>query len=194
MIRPDKFTTKSQEAIAIAEDSATKRGNPEIGSGHIMLALVMQEDGVVVSILKKIGVEKVVIESGVNELLDRQPKMEGAGATSSQISRGLKKILDKSFSIADSLNDEYVSTEHILMALADDKGEPVSQLLTKNGVTKDAIMSILKESRGNQRVVDPDPEGKYKALEKYTRDLTKLAELGKLDPVIGRDEEIRRVI
>ncbi|MBN1573473.1 MAG: ATP-dependent chaperone ClpB [Deltaproteobacteria bacterium] len=194
MIRPDKFTIKTQEAIAAAEDTASKRGNPEIGTMHLMHALVTQEDGVVVPILKKLGAGRNAVESGLNELLDKQPRMEGAGASGPQISYGLRNVLEKSFSMADSLNDEYVSTEHLLMAMAEDKGTPVAELLKKNGVTKDAVMKALKEIRGNQRVVDPDPEGKYQALEKYARDLTELARAGKLDPVIGRDEEIRRVI
>jgi len=194
MIRPDKFTIKTQEAIATAEDTAAKRGNPEIGAVHLMYALVMQEDGVVVPILKKLGAERNAVENGLNDLLGKQPRMDGAGASGPQISRGLRNILEKSFSMADSLNDEYVSTEHLLMAMAEDKGTPVAELLTKNGVTKDAVLAALREIRGNQRVVDPDPEGKYQALEKYARDLTELARAGKLDPVIGRDEEIRRVI
>ncbi len=194
MIRPEKFTTKSQEAIAQAEDIAARHNNQQIVSPHLLAALLAQADGVVVPILKKLGASVESLSRDTEGLIARLPKVEGPGSTGAHISPELNHILEKSFAVADALKDDYVSTEHLLIAMADDKGSTVSDMLIKNGVTKDAVLSSLKEIRGNQRVTDPDPEGKFQALEKYAKDLTELARRGKLDPVIGRDEEIRRVI
>jgi ATP-dependent Clp protease ATP-binding subunit ClpB len=194
MIRPDKFTIKSQEAIAQAEDMAGKHGNPEIVPLHLMAALLAQADGVVVPILKKLGAAPELLAGETQSALDKLPRVEGPGASSSHISPELKRVLEKSFSVADSLKDDYVSTEHFLVAMTDEKGSPTSKILSAHGVTRESVLSALKDVRGNQRVTDPDPEGKFQALEKYAKDLTELARRGKLDPVIGRDEEIRRVI
>jgi ATP-dependent Clp protease ATP-binding subunit ClpB len=194
MIRPDKFTIKSQEAIAQAEDIAGKRGNPEIVPAHILAALLAQTDGVVVPILKKLGAAPEALAGETQKLIDGLSRVEGSGASGAHVSAELKRVLEKAFTVADSLKDDYVSTEHLLVAMADEKGSQVSRMLSANGVTKESVLSALKDIRGNQRVTDPDPEGKFLALEKYAKDLTELARRGKLDPVIGRDEEIRRVI
>ena len=194
MIRPDRFTIKSQEALAGAQSLAQERKNQEITSPHLMFALLSQEDGVVNPILKKLGAMPEAIIKEMEELIGRLPRVDGAGAGEPYFSRELKGILDNAFTIMENLKDEYVSTEHLLIAILDAKGAPVSHILTKHGVNKDAVLSALKEIRGSQRVTDQDPEGKYQALEKYARDLTEEARRGKLDPVVGRDDEIRRVI
>jgi len=194
MIRPDKFTIKSQEAIAQAEDIAGKRGNQEIVPQHLLAALLAQADGVVVPILKKLGAAPEALAGETQSAIERLPRVEGPGVSGSHISPELKRVLEKAFTVADSLKDDYVSTEHLLVAMADEKGGQVSKILSGHGVTKESILSALKDVRGTQRVTDPDPEGKFQALEKYAKDLTELARRGKLDPVIGRDEEIRRVI
>jgi len=194
MIRPDKFTIKSQEAIAQAEDIAGKRGNQEIVPQPLLAALLAQADGVVVPILKKLGAAPEALAGETQSAIERLPRVEGPGVSGSHISPELKRVLEKAFTVADSLKDDYVSTEHLLVAMADEKGGQVSKILSGHGVTKVSILSALKDVRGTQRVTDPDPEGKFQALEKYAKDLTELARRGKLDPVIGRDEEIRRVI
>ncbi len=194
MIRPDKFTTKSQEAIAQAEDLATKRGNQEIVPQHLLAALLAQADGIVVPILRKLGASPEALSGEAESLIDRLPRVEGPGASGPHVSAELKRVLEKAFTVADTLKDDYVSTEHLLIAMADEKGGQVSGMLSTHGVTKESVLASLKDIRGSQRITDPDPEGKFQALEKYAKDLTELARRGKLDPVIGRDEEIRRVI
>jgi ATP-dependent Clp protease ATP-binding subunit ClpB len=194
MIRPDKFTIKSQEAIAQAEDIAGKHGNQEIVPEHLLAALLAQADGVVVPILKKLGAAPEALSGETQKIISGLPRVEGPGASGTHISAELKRVLEKAFTVADDLKDDYVSTEHLLVAMADEKGSRVSKALAAHGVTKESVLSSLREIRGNQRVSDPDPEGKFQALEKYAKDLTELARRGKLDPVIGRDEEIRRVI
>jgi ATP-dependent Clp protease ATP-binding subunit ClpB len=183
MIRPDKFTIKSQEAIAQAEDIAGKRGNPEIVPAHILAALLAQTDGVVVPILKKLGAAPEALAGETQKLIDGLSRVEGSGASGAHVSAELKRVLEKAFTVADSLKDDYVSTEHLLVAMADEKGSQVSRMLSAHGVTKESVLSALKDIRGNQRVTDPDPEGKFQALEKYAKDLTELARRGKLDPV-----------
>ena len=194
MIKPDKLTIKSQEAIAQAQDFASKRNNQEIGPPHLLLALLSQPDGVALPLVRKLGGNPDSMTREAERLIDRLPRVEGAGAREPYLSQELNRVFDKSLALADSLRDEYVSAEHLLMALSQETGTSVYEILKNHGVTKDAILTALKDIRGNQRVTDPDPEGKYQALEKYARDLTELARRGNLDPVIGRDEEIRRVI
>ncbi|MBN1882262.1 MAG: ATP-dependent chaperone ClpB [Deltaproteobacteria bacterium] len=194
MIRPEKFTIKTQEALAGAQDIAGRNGNQQITPPHLMASLLSQADGLVIPILKKLGASTEVIDHDVQELIKTLPRVDGSGAGEPYLSPELKGVLTGAFSLADSLKDEYVSTEHLLMVMADGAGGDVSRILVKNGVSKERILGALKDIRGTQRVTDQDPEGKFQALEKYARDLTDLARRNKLDPVIGRDEEIRRVI
>lgn len=187
-MRFEKFTVKSREALADAQDLAEKSANPEVTPVHLMSALINQEDGIVLPIIHKLNVNAETIKRGVAELIAKLPRVQGANV---YMSNDFRDALTKAQEEADKLKDEYVSTEHILLALIDGK-HSVGELLRKNDVSKDKVLSAMKEVRGSQRVTDQDPEGKYQALEKYTKDLTALARRGKLDPVIGRDEEIRR--
>jgi ATP-dependent Clp protease ATP-binding subunit ClpB len=191
-MRFDQLTIKAQEAIQEAQSDARARGSAELTNEHVLLALLKQDDGVVVPVLQKLGVNPEAISQQLSAVLDRRPSVSGASADAAP-SRELTRALDRAFEVAKDFGDEYVSTEHFLLALAESGGEAAS-LLKKAGVQKDALLKALKEVRGATRITDPNPEDKYQALKKYTRDLTDLARRGKIDPVIGRDEEIRRVI
>ena len=191
MARFDKLTLKAQEAIQEAQDLAGKRRHQQIETEHLLLALVGQADGVVPALLKKLGADPGRIKKELEEALSRLPKVEGL--VQAYLSPRLGKLFERAETEAERLKDEYVSTEHLLIAAADGDGAS-RDLLAKNGVTKDAIFAVLVDIRGSQRVTDQNPEDKYQALTRYGRDLTDAARRGKLDPVIGRDEEIRRVV
>ena len=191
-MRFDQLTIKAQEAVQEAQRDARARGNAELTSEHLLLALLKQDDGVVVPVLQKLGVNAEALSSEVAASLARRPSVSGASADAA-VSRDLTRVFDRSFEIAKEFGDEYVSTEHFLLALAESGGDAASQL-KKAGVQKDTLLKSLKEVRGSTRITDPNPEDKYQALKRYTRDLTDLARRGKIDPVIGRDEEIRRVV
>ncbi|HSM85519.1 MAG TPA: ATP-dependent chaperone ClpB [Candidatus Limnocylindrales bacterium] len=195
-IRWDKFTIKAQEAIQQASDIAAQHGNSELLSLHLLAALVQDREGIIAPVLTKLGSDPANVESQLMERIIRLPKVSGGGAMQPHLSAGAQKVLDQSFKEADKFKDEYVSTEHLLLAIAQDKDKSneAQQVLAANGVTYDAILKALTAVRGSQRVTDQNPEGKYQALERYAKDLTELARRGKLDPVIGRDEEIRRVV
>ncbi len=193
-MRFDKFTVKSQEAIAEAQSIAERKNHQQMDGEHLLMALLDQPEGIVVPILKKMGVDPGSVKDRLEEALDRLPKVYGEGAGQVYLAPALNRVFIKAEEEADKLKDEYVSTEHLLIALVDEKGTGASRVLKECGVTRDEIFRTLKEIRGSQRVTDQNPEGKYQALEKYARDLTELARRGKLDPVIGRDEEIRRVV
>jgi ATP-dependent Clp protease ATP-binding subunit ClpB len=192
MIRFDKLTLKGQEALQSAQSHAQEKGNPQIAPEHLLWALIEQKEGVVVPVLQKLGVNLQTLARELADLVAKLPKVQGQGEI--YMSAELNRVLEDAFKEADRFKDEYVSTEHLLIALSHAKGENVSRLLQSNGVTKDAILKVLVSIRGTQKITDQNPEQKYQALERYTRDLTELARKGKLDPVIGRDEEIRRVI
>jgi ATP-dependent Clp protease ATP-binding subunit ClpB len=185
-VRLDRFTEKAQEALQEAAEQARQNGNQAVEPEHLLLALVNQEEGVARALLERTGASAQALQPALVSAIGRFPKVRGAGQP--YLSEALSKNLDGAEKEAERLKDEYISTEHILLALADNR------LLKDAGVTHDALLKALREVRGNQRVTDQNPESKYQALEKYGRDLTKLAREGKLDPVIGRDEEIRRVI
>ena len=187
-MRFEKFTIKSREALADAQEKAEESSHPEVTPIHVLDALLRQDGGIVVPIINKLGVNPELIRRGTQEAFDKLPKVSGANV---YMSNDFREVMKKAQSEADKLKDEFVSTEHILLALTDMKGAP-ADILTRQGVTREAVLGAMKEVRGSQRVTDQDPEGKYQALEKYTTDLTARARLGKLDPVIGRDEEIRR--
>jgi ATP-dependent Clp protease ATP-binding subunit ClpB len=192
-MRFDQLTIKSQEAIQEAQRDARARGNAELTPDHLLLALLRQSEGVAVPILQKVGVSPESLASEIEAALERQPKVSGASADAAP-SREFTKLLDRAFEIARDFGDEYVSGEHLLIALAEPDAGEASRRLSKAGVKKDGLLKALKEVRGSNRITDPNPEDKYQALKRYTRDLTDLARRGKIDPVIGRDQEIRRVI
>lgn len=190
----DKFTLKSQEAIQTAHNTAQQNGNQEIQAEHLLKAILEQPEGVVVPVLQKMGVTPHAILSETNQLIERLPKVSGAGAGQTYASQSFRKLLDNAFKEATSMQDEYVSQEHLFLAILADSSLAAASMLTRQGVSKDTFLQALTTVRGNQRVTDPYPEEKYQALEKYARNLTDVAKQGKLDPVIGRDEEIRRII
>ncbi|MCD6422989.1 MAG: ATP-dependent chaperone ClpB, partial [Elusimicrobia bacterium] len=190
-MRFDKFTIKSQEAIASAQDIARDFEHQVVDVEHLLLALLMQDEGIVSEIIEKIGANTKVISQKIKEELARRPKVTGSQM---YMSFQLEKVLSNAFKEAQEFKDEYVSVEHLLLSILDGKDSFSHNLLKEKGITKDKVLSVLKELRGSATVDSPVPEGKYKALEKYTQDLTRLASQGKLDPVIGRDNEIRRVI
>jgi ATP-dependent Clp protease ATP-binding subunit ClpB len=191
MARFDKFTLKSQEAVQAAQDIAGKHHHQQMEPEHLLLALLDQQEGVVVPILKKLGADPGRVKGDIEEALSRLPKVEGLVQT--YLSPRLNKLFERADQEAERLKDEYISTEHLLIAAADGEGV-VREVLARHGVTKDRIFTVLVDIRGSQRVTDQSPEDKYQALTRYGRDLTDLARRGKLDPVIGRDEEIRRVV
>jgi ATP-dependent Clp protease ATP-binding subunit ClpB len=193
-IRWDKFTLKSQEAIQKASSLANENGQPEVLPMHLLMALVEDKEGIIVPLLQKIGVPTEQLLSSARHAVAGLPKVSGAAASEPGLSSSMQKVLNDASKEAQDFKDEYVSTEHLLLALAQNKKDPAQMLLASLGATRDAILKALTSVRGNQRVTDQNPEGKYQALERYAKDLTELARRGKLDPVIGRDEEIRRVI
>ena len=190
----DKFTVKSQEAIQEAQRLAERKGNQQIDAEHLLWALLEDEEGVASQILKRLGIQTKALQKDVDEAVDKFPKVIGASPLGQiYVSPRLKEVFEKSHKSAEHLKDEYVSVEHLLVALVE-IGGPCSELLKKYGAMPDKVLAAMREIRGGQRVADPNPEDKYQALIKYSRDLTDLAQKGKLDPVIGRDEEIRRII
>jgi len=195
-IKWEKLTLKSQEAIQAAGSFAAENGNPEILPLHLMAALLEDREGVVIPVLEKVGVPVEQLLSGVNSAITKLPKVQGGGQPG--MSGALQKVLEQAFREAENFKDEFCSTEHLLLALASSgwggKNDPVQLALAALGATHDAILKALSAVRGSTRVTDQTPEGKFQALEKYSKDLTELARRGKLDPVIGRDEEIRRVV
>jgi ATP-dependent Clp protease ATP-binding subunit ClpB len=192
-IKWDKFTVKSQEALQTAQGLATENGNPEVLPLHLMSALLEDREGVVLPVLEKVGVAVQPLAEDLNAAISKLPKVQGS-ASQPGLSNALNKILENAFREAENFKDDYVSTEHLLLALAKQKNEPVQLALAAHGADYTAILKALQSVRGSQRVVDQNPEGKFQALEKYAKDLTEQARRGKLDPVIGRDDEIRRVI
>jgi len=192
-IRWDKFTVKAQEAVQRANELASEHGNPELLPVHLLAALLEDKEGIVPPVLEKIGVGPQAILSEIYQEVEKLPKVSGASAQAT-ISNQLNQLFDDAFKQADTFKDEYVSTEHLLLAATRLKRDPAQELLARHGATHDAILRALTAVRGSQRITDQNPEAKYQALERYARDLTEQARRGKLDPVIGRDEEIRRVV
>jgi ATP-dependent Clp protease ATP-binding subunit ClpB len=188
----DRLTHKSQEALQQAAGLARDRNHTEVGTAHLLLALLSQSEGVVLPLVQRLGVTPTTLRNRVGELLAAIPAAYGS-TQQPNLARGLSQVLAAAGEEAANLNDEYVSTEHLLLALTG-AGDRTAATLVEAGVTRDAILPALRDVRGAQRVTSQDPESTYEALEKYARDLTQLARDGKLDPVIGRDEEIRRVI
>ncbi|MEN6561866.1 MAG: ATP-dependent chaperone ClpB [Acidobacteriota bacterium] len=192
-MRWDQFTVMSQEAIQKAQARAEEMGHQEIRPEHLLAAFLAQDENIVNAILAKIGAPAAKIKADVESALERLPKV-GGGAAEAALSPDLRRLLDEARKVAEELKDEYISTEHLFLALLKDERSEASRILRANGVGEDSVLKALAAVRGSQRVTDQEPEGKYQVLEKYTRDLTALARQGKLDPVIGREDEIRRVI
>ena len=189
----NRFTEKAREGLLAAQQRAEQSGHPQIDPEHLLAALVEQSDGIVPGVLRKLSVEPSLVLENVQIALEKLPTTQGGAQPA--LSPRLNAVANLATSEAERLKDEYVSTEHLLLALAAEEGHAAAaQVLRDHGVTKDKVYEALTSMRGSQRVTDPNPEGKYEALERYGRDLTELARQGKLDPVIGRDEEIRRII
>ena len=188
----DKMTIKVQEALKKAQEITSEYNQQKVDVEHLLFAMLTDPDGVPVSVLNKIGINAQVIQSQVSERIEKIPKVYGE-VSQLYMDQRLNKLIDKGFKEAKNMKDEYVSLEHLLIVMTEDDGE-TGQILRSNGITRDKLYSVLKSIRGSQRVTDQNPEAKYQALERYGQNLTNLAEQGKLDPVIGRDEEVRRVL
>ncbi|MBC2710499.1 MAG: ATP-dependent chaperone ClpB [Desulfosarcina sp.] len=191
-MRFDRFTIKSQELIQNAQTLASTRGNQQIEPEHLLAAMLDEKEGVARSVFKKLGTAGDSIANAAANAIDRLPKVSGASDV--YLSTAAKAVLEAAFVEAGKMKDEYTSVEHILLALCDKKAGEAGRILASSGVSRDAILKVLIEIRGNQRITDPNPEEKYEALKKFSRNLTDMARSGKLDPVIGRDDEIRRIV
>lgn len=188
----DRFTEKAQEALVTSQTLAREYNHTQVEAEHLLLALLQQGDGIPVTLLTRLGVDARRLRTALETYLARQPKVQGAEEL--YLAPSLRRVLETAQAEAQRLTDEYISTEHLLLGLVADRGSYAGRLLSEAGVDREKLYSALQAIRGGQRVTDPTPETKYQALERYGRDLTKLAREGKLDPVIGRDDEIRRVI
>ncbi len=191
-MRFDKFTLKSQELIQNAQSMASRQNNQYIEPEHLLSAMLEEPQGIAASILRKLGVSPQSVSNQLTMAMDHLPKVTGVSDVYS--SGRTNTVLNAAFAEADKMKDQYVSIEHILLAISDEKAGDAIKILRRNDITREAILKVLMDIRGNQRITDPNPEEKYQALEKFSRNLTDLARLGKLDPVIGRDDEIRRVV
>ena len=189
----DKLTKKSQEALQAAQAIARERSQQELDGSHLMLALARQKDTIVPTLLERAGVELPSFEAELEAELDRRAKVEGASASDIFLSRDLNQAFDTAAEEAKKLSDEYLSAEHLLLGLLK-SGGALKKIFSKHGVKRSVLLEKMNEVRGNQRVTDETPEGKFEALEKYGQDLTELARAGRIDPVIGRNDEIRRVM
>ncbi len=194
----NKFTIKSQEAVQNAQEIASSYSNQSIEPEHLLAALVQDSEGIVTPMLQKLGTNVNYLKIKINEAVEKLPKVQGAGVGNQQMSPALGQVFENAQKESQQLKDEYVSTEHLLLGLLDESsrggGSSAARLLRDQGVTKDGVYKALKEVRGSQRVTDQNPEDKYQSLQRFGRDLNELARKGKLDPVIGREEEIRRVL
>jgi len=193
-MRFDKFTLKVQEALQDAQSLAGTLGHQAIEPEHLLVSLLQQQDGIAGAILNKLNVSPQKVEQELHHDLKKQPSVGGAGTGQVYLGGRLNKLLDKAMTGAAQLKDEYVSAEHVLVAMSEEKEGQAGKILRQNDITKDNILKVLVDIRGNQRVTDPNPEGKYQALERYAKDFNELARKGQFDPVIGRDEEIRRIM
>ena len=193
-MRFDKFTIKSQDLIQNAQSLASQHNNQQIEPEHLLAAMLDESDGIAGAMLRKLGASPGQIAQKARAAVDGLPRISGSAAAEVYISPRTKAVLEQAFTEATKMKDEYVSIEHILLAISEEKAGEAAKILARAGVARDSILHVLKDIRGKQRITDPNPEDKYQALEKFSRDLTDLARLGKLDPVIGRDEEIRRVV
>jgi len=193
-MRFDKLTLKAQEAIQNGQQLAERLGHQQIEPEHLLKSILEQKDGVITPLLGKIGANQGQLLRGIEAALERLPKISGTGYGQVYISPRSKAVLDRAFDEAEKMKDEYVSLEHILLAITEEKEGEAVRILASAGITRDAILKALVDIRGGQRITDQNPEDKYQALERFSRDLTAIASKGDLDPVIGRDDEIRRII
>ena len=192
-VRWEKLTVKAQDAVQVATSLASDHGNPELQPTHLLLALLEDKEGIVAPVLQKTGVALEPLRAQLQKVLQTFPKVSG-DSNQAQPSKAFLKVVEQAFQEAANFKDDYISTEHLLLAIAQQKNDPAQLALAAAGASHDALLRALTTVRGTQRVTDQNPEAKFQALERYARDLTELARRGKLDPVIGRDEEIRRVI
>jgi ATP-dependent Clp protease ATP-binding subunit ClpB len=190
----DKFTLKAQDSVAVAQQIASEYANQQLEPEHLLSALIRDTEGIIPVILKKAGLNLPAVEAGILHEIKKLPKVQGAGLTQVYLSKRTQQVFAKALEIAAALKDEYISTEHLLLSVVQHDTGSAGKILREMGLGQDNIMLVLKEIRGSQRVTDQSPEGKYQALKRYGRDLNELALAGKLDPVIGRDDEIRRVL
>ena len=191
-MRLDRLTTKTREGFAAAQQLANELGNPELYPEHLALALLVQEGGVAAPIVQKAGADPKALIESLRKRLGEMPKVKGGSEAA--LNRRSRQLLTDAWSETEAMKDEYTSAEHVLLAATKHKDEDLNKLLGQRGVTREKLLDAIREVRGSQRITDTEPEGKFQALDKYTRDLTKMARAGKIDPVIGRDEEIRRVM
>src|SRR5213075_74953 len=190
----DKLTVKSQEALQEAHRIAQGFSHQEVDGEHLLLAMIGQTDSLIPDLLEKIGVPAAKLKPDLERELARRHKVQGISSTDLFLSSNMKKVLDAAQAEAEKLKDDYISREHLLLGLLDEGGSSLKKIFQTHGLKRDTILKALADLRGNQRVTDQNPEDKFQALQKYGRDLTALARQGKIDPVIGRDEEIRRVM
>src|SRR5437764_9141587 len=191
----NRFTEKAQEALRTAHEQASRMGNQQVDVEHLLMALLEQEPGLALSILRKADINVEGLKRQVERELEKLPRVSGVEGSPDQVylTGRLNRLATQANDEAKRFKDDFVSVEHLLLAMTDDKGA-TGRLFKEFGITRDRLMAALQDVRGNQRVTTPNPEATYEALERYGRDLTKMAASGKLDPVIGRDDEIRRVI
>jgi ATP-dependent Clp protease ATP-binding subunit ClpB len=191
-MRFDKFTIKSQELIQNAQSLAASKNHQQIEPEHLLAAMLSETDGIASTILRKLGVSPGEVLQKTGAALSKHPQVSGGGDR--YASGQTRKVLDAAFAEAAKMKDEYVSVEHIFLSLTDSGNGDAGAILSAHGVSRDAVLKVLMDIRGSQRITDPNPEEKYQALDKFSRDLTEAARLGRLDPVIGRDDEIRRIV
>jgi len=192
MMRFDRFTERAQDAAVRAYEILQRYGHNQVDTEHMLLALLEQAGGVIPQMLEKMNVDQEAIRDRLDEVLKASPKaaIYGGGAGQVFITPRVKRVVDVANEEANRLKDEYISTEHLFLAILSERRTAVARILSEAGITKDRVYDVIKEIRGGQRVTDPEPESKYQVIEKYTRNLTTMARQGKLDPVIGRENEI----
>ena len=192
MIRFERFTERAQDAAARAYEILQRYGHNQVDTEHILLALLEQTDGVIPQLLERLNIDVSVLRSRLDEILMASPKaaIYGGGTGQVFITPRVKRVIDLANEEANRLNDEYISTEHMFLAVLSERNTPIARILQESGITRDRVYDAIKDLRGGQRVTDPQAESRYRTLEKYSRDLTRMAMEGKLDPVIGRDAEI----
>ncbi|MFN7141711.1 MAG: Clp protease N-terminal domain-containing protein, partial [Limisphaerales bacterium] len=193
-MRPERLTIKAQEALQAAQQIAGRYSHQELDGEHLLYAMLEQSDSLIPPLFEKLGVSVDRISSDLERELERRVKVQGISSSDLFLGNALKKALDAAEKEAEKLKDEYTSTEHLLLGLLEQGSSSLKKIFQAHGLHRDTVMKALAELRGNQRVTDQNPEDKFQALEKYGKDLTALARAGKIDPVIGRDEEIRRVM
>jgi ATP-dependent Clp protease ATP-binding subunit ClpB len=193
-MRLDKLTLRAQETVQVSQQTAEKMGHQQIEPEHLLSAILGLQEGAIPPLLAKIGVNQAQLKRQADAALEKMPRVSGTGYGQAYISPRTKSVLDQAFKEAEQMKDEYVSLEHILIAMSEEKGGEAGRVLTSFGISRDTVLAALVDIRGGQRITDQNPEDKYQALERFSRDLTAIAAKGNLDPVIGRDDEIRRII